>query len=463
MKKGKSIIIAAVAIVVIFSLFFLIKGMTDKSASVTSLDGSFQLAQFTHGIISCEMSNTVAVESAAIQYTGAADYSCMNTFKVTTDQCDLKMKLLQPIYFSRNINYEVCDIVPSTSDSLYTSTNYQNCVPGTLNTNNIFESGYKGGLFTRDQTGAVYDLRLSLPANKVFRVKKIQSSALLSGEDKSGLFSMFIQYKPYGIYRTDILNGNGWIQKENCIAVPTDVQKNMVISATESGIYTNLFDKQNFMYANEKIDYLSQPVLIPFSTSKLKQINGVYGYCQAKTTIAGSAYFGIESVTAFNLYKYYYVTSKILQDNVECCNGDVTVGKVCQNEKWVSDTTELQCSAAQPCPIQFDTRYGDKQVYHQTCSNGKCINAITTVECTSSADCLQKTGGICRADFTCYYRASGCSVNSDCLNGQECLNAVCTDQKNSSYMWWIVGALVLIIVIIIAVLIAKKNGGSTTF
>lgn len=420
-----------------------------KSESVTSLGSNINLVQFTHGEISCEPLQPSIQDSGVLLINAPIDVSCQKTFKVTTDTCDVRLRLEDDIIVEREIKSEICDI----NGNLYTSTDYSNCVEVPIaKTNDIIDTGRSG--FFADKKGAIYLLRTNLPSGKVLRIKSINKVLPFSSFDE-GLFSVFITYRPYGIYKRDTMQGSGVLKTQNCIAIPDDIDNKLVIQATDSSEYTNLFNKKNYMFANQKIDYISRPVLVPFTTEKVKLINGKYGYCQAKQSVTSFAYYGLEMITVFDSNKYYYVGDDILQD-VECCTGDKTIGQTCVGEHWVDDDDEISCSTTNPCPIRFETKYGEKQVYYQKCVNGQCNNIVRTVECTSNLDCKEKEGGICRADFTCFYRSSGCVKNADCLEGEICKDGACT-KKYYTLIWVIVIAAFTIILTIVIISINNRK------
>lgn len=417
--------------------------------TVSNIENNINLVQFTHGEISCIPLSSSIQDSQLLLLNSPSDISCQKTFKVTTDSCDIKLRLEDNIFAQREIEYQICTI----NGNLYTSTDYSNCVSVKKLTNDVYDSG-SSNIF-RDKKGSIYRLETNFPSNKVLRITNIHNPVLFD-DFNDGLFSTYVTYRPFKLYRHDVLGGNGILQGENCIQIPDISRKGLVVQATESGEYNKLFNFNNYMYANERFDYISQPVLVPFSQNRLKLINEIYGYCQNKQNIQSSAYFSIEKVTTSQNLNYYYVSHDIIQDNVVCCDGDKRLGQTCQNNQWIDDVS-LQCSLTVPCPIKFETKYGEKQVYYQKCNSGKCDNVVRNVECTQNSDCNAQQGGVCRTDFTCYYISSGCKTNNDCLEGEQCVNAVC-EQKSSNplWLWVIIGGVLIATSIVIFRLIKRK-------
>lgn len=454
MKKNQMMIVGITIFVLVFAIGFLVfKG---NAGVVTNIDTSMHLVQFTHGELMCIPMGASIIDSGLLSISESSypiEISCQKTFKVTTNQCDIKLKLQEDVVFSRNIYYKICDF--KEGENLYISSNYENCVSYNVNTNDIFDTRITTWL--KDKTGSVYVLQRNFPSNKVLIITDIRSDLPLS-KDKETIYKPFITYQKYGIYKTDVLGGNGVLQAQHCVAIPDSIDNKLVIQATDTQEYTKLFDKQNYMYANERIDFISQPVLVPFTSDRLKLINGVYGYCQATENVNTFAYYAVEQVSTFDNSKYYYVDRSNPLQTIPCCNGEKKLGQTCVNENWVSDSSDIPCSISNPCKIQFEVRYGEQQVYYQKCISGTCSNQIRTVECTQDKDCLDKQGGVCKADFTCFYRSSGCGTSDDCLDGETCINGSCTVEE-TSYLWWIIGGVILIILVIIIVSSVGKRKG----
>lgn len=453
MKSSKIILFGSMIVVAVILAIVAVK--YDFTGSVTSIDTNIDFVEFTHGEVSCIQKGNI-VDSSTIRVDKPMDISCLKTFKITSNQCDVKLQLAQDIFAARKIEYDICTI---SGNNLYTSTTYTNCVSGIkYATADLTRDSGSTNWFGIDKAGNVYNF-ITLTSTQVLRIKNIQSTIGFSFDPNTVLF--FIRYQPYAIHRQDTMIGNGFLS-DSCLSIPSEAYGRLVAQATDSQEYNNLFTKTNYMYANQRFDYISTPVIVPFDENKMEKINGVYTLCAQKDSVTSSAYFAIEKITLSSGNSYYYPDySNIVKDNVQCCNGDIKPGYYCNNELWVLDSVPQECSTSDPCKIQFETKYGAKQVYKQQCVSGTCENIIRNVECTENSQCLTQTGGYCSIDYTCHYISSGCQANADCLVGETCEDGKCIYKEETSYFWYVViGFVVLVLIIIIIVIITKgKNSG----
>lgn len=227
--------------------------------------------------------------------------------------------------------------------------------------------------------------------------------AVRDATDASGLKALST-FEPYVLYKTDIIHGGKTqINAENC-AIPTTVKDKLIQSSTISQLTGLAPTNINKVIKGEPVNYVSTYVPLAAANAEFQTYNGENVQCR------NNGLYSIEKVT-FNNYEYYVASSDYQKKltSVECCNNDYKPGFVCENNKWISQTSQSSCDAFTPCqPSTWtaDTTKLGTYVIGQ-CVEKKCQYVEKKASCTLDYGCQQNQ--ICSVD-------SNNPSNNKCVN-----------------------------------------------
>lgn len=370
-KTTLFLIVLGIGLVLIFSSGVL--------QSIDTTGGYVQAPQF--GFIRCDPTGPI-IPSGSFSFVGEKIVGCSEVGETT--QCTLVVKSPQNSVFSVSRRLSVYD------------------ASGTLKYQKEFARATEQDITTISLNGGT---RINPVTYKVVWEYPKPFNGWVKSTDQ---MQYYYNYQPFVIKKYDSFSSsNGQaitsLGKTSCdISIVNGLD--IVVSDT-IGLEGNK-GSPDYLEANEAYTYFTRHVTVPsFSTGT----NEAGAYCVSTST--GGTLYKIEEVqTNGATYKIVSPSVSDVIKNVECCNGDSTTTKTCQNNKWVS-TQIAQCSLTKPCPNdQFQRDVSDPlglTAVRYKCVSGTCQPDTKKVECTLDSQC--GVGNIC-VGFECRATCVDCEI-----------------------------------------------------
>ncbi len=267
-----------------------------------------------------------------------------------------------------------------------------------------------------------------------------QQNTLLSGwHDISGA-SYTVTYTPFILYKYNIWSSTnsqpittpaegcnlGYLDTSNLLqTISTNLQN------TIGGTQTSSANNQLQPYQTRT--FVTQFVPISVNNNGFETYNNQQAYC------SGNMIYSLGTVTTSSgTYNIINLNSNSVLGTVTCCNGDSIPNAVCVNNQWQTTvqssngTTNIQCSAFNPCPESTPTEYNNTYLISQSCVNSMCVSSYSQVQCTNDAAC--GTGQICElSNHTCANVQGGVPGNVSGSGNQSNQTIICPfGQQQSS-------------------------------
>ena len=223
------------------------------------------------------------------------------------------------------------------------------------------------------------------------------------GDYTKGKAQWKASFTPYGLWATNVFAGKGEVS--NTCGNPSSTLDSLqsqgkilgdwvIKSTTPKASGTSVVSR---LPIGSTINFLAGYVDSPYD---VQTYAGKEVYCVPNYEGAKAGLFTFNTLqTKERSYKIADLNNNVA--TVECCNGQILLGKVCAGNKYV-DESQAKPDFAGNCAIsQFqidleDTSY--KTVYRTVNEGGKCIKEKQTVECANSLAC--STGFQC-TNFKC--------------------------------------------------------------
>jgi len=227
---------------------------------------------------------------------------------------------------------------------------------------------------------------------------KYEKGGLLGLRDSSEA-NYKIGLVPYGLRVYDVLHSGGSTLLPNDCTVPANQEsyKDRLISTDSKKVGTEIQTNgklERELGANEIRNYVTGYVTSPAEDKAFFTYKDQDAWC-LRGGNSGQVFKVNKVVTGSGTYKVASLEYSDLLGNVECCPGDKKPGFACNdNKKWVSNqpvkadgTTQVQCSAFNPCQGGSLTPYDKNTLAKYSCVEGKCVLETKKVECASNSDC----------------------------------------------------------------------------
>jgi hypothetical protein len=257
-----------------------------------------------------------------------------------------------------------------------------------------------------------------------------------------------IGFVPYGLREYNVLGGGsgGFINPNDCeVSVADDSWKDRFLG-TDSDKIQNTVSKvkgeyDRILQPEEVRWYVSGYVTSAAPSFKLTYSNQD-AWCRSdgdKATI-----YAINEINAGSgTYKVASVEFSDILGTENCCPGDKLPGKACNsNFKWVSTqpvdnkgTTNVECSAFNPCSGGTYTPYDKGVIARYDCVNSKCILSTKQVKCANDLDCSDSNQVCDKNKWECVQanvNLKGMVINTIPDNAQTCKEQGGTWMKETS-------------------------------
>ena len=265
---------------------------------------------------------------------------------------------------------------------------------------------YRGGILSEQQTisggiGGYSGEQVSIPLNKddyIITAYGRASTFFVFDELLNEGQSYIVQGETYGIKIYDFNSPkNGQLLDNtrigNCV-LEEEYYKGRQIQYKSPeikellGMDTKL-DFRNLNKPGGVYTYFAGFIPVPTFDQKVEIFNGVEAYCM------NNQLYKTLPITVNNFeYRIVNYEEGGFIQSVVCCNGDEKPGYVCQNHKWVTQTT-AKCDLSKGifCPQSQWQPYGEIQYRRFVCIENQCAPETIAVKCNDMLDC--GSGKVC--------------------------------------------------------------------